>query len=529
MAQNKINTYPTATPASTDYLLGTDRSDVSNDANGETVNFLVSALRTGVSVTGYEAAGDGTTDDSTAIQSAIDAVYAAGGGIVFFPAGTYVIGTTLEINDNVILKGEGHLATILKAADGLNDDVVRTADFSTQTGNNYWFVDTEGVHHGFGIVSLGIDGNKANNTSGCGIKIFGKRYVIDNVFIRDCADRGFYSETGTKGGQNDYRDMPECEINGLWIRACTNEGFYWAGPHDGHIGSLLVNSTGNASGKSGVYFASNGVDVGFIHSYATNSHAVDIQTTIRCYGEIIGETAGDAGINLNGSDGHYNSILVFAFNSNATNKAGVYLSGARNVINNLHVRNTDVESTCRGLVLAGADNVIGNAIIDGEGSGTYGIIVNANDNRVLNALIRDGWSEGIRAAGNTGTVINATIDGCTTAFNNQSTGAENRYDLHFGANTTDVTETAAQASTEDWIFTGETHGCTMSGNISGGIVLPSYAATAIADVSDAVNTSDKAIGKSIWDTTNNRVMVASGTAAASAWYVSDGSASVTPA
>ena len=61
-----------------------------------------------------------------------------------------------------------------------------------------------------------------------------------------------------------------------------------------------------------------------------------------------------------------------------------------------------------------------------------------------------------------------------------------------------------------------------------GIRFPSYTATDIAAVGNAVNTANKAAGKAVWDTTNNRLMVASGSSAASPWYVCDGSASVTP-
>lgn len=50
----------------------------------------------------------------------------------------------------------------------------------------------------------------------------------------------------------------------------------------------------------------------------------------------------------------------------------------------------------------------------------------------------------------------------------------------------------------------------------------------IADIAAAINTTGKYSGKYVWDTTNNRLMRASGTTAASAWYVVDGSASVTP-
>ena len=65
--------------------------------------------------------------------------------------------------------------------------------------------------------------------------------------------------------------------------------------------------------------------------------------------------------------------------------------------------------------------------------------------------------------------------------------------------------------------------------VTSGIVLQSVAAAAIAAIGDAINTTDKAQGKVVYDTTNNRLMVASGAAAADAWYVADGSASVTPA
>jgi hypothetical protein len=60
-------------------------------------------------------------------------------------------------------------------------------------------------------------------------------------------------------------------------------------------------------------------------------------------------------------------------------------------------------------------------------------------------------------------------------------------------------------------------------------VLPSYTAAQIADAAHAVNTANKTQFKAVWDTTNNRAMVATGTGTTSPWYVADGSASVTPA
>ena len=42
-------------------------------------------------VKAYGAVGDGATDDSTAIQAALDALYTAGSGAFYFPAGNYRI------------------------------------------------------------------------------------------------------------------------------------------------------------------------------------------------------------------------------------------------------------------------------------------------------------------------------------------------------------------------------------------------------------------------------------------------------
>jgi hypothetical protein len=65
--------------------------------------------------------------------------------------------------------------------------------------------------------------------------------------------------------------------------------------------------------------------------------------------------------------------------------------------------------------------------------------------------------------------------------------------------------------------------------VSSGLVLQTISAANIAAIANAVNTTGKAAGKVVYDTTNFRLMVANGSAAADRWYVADGSAFVTPA
>lgn len=55
----------------------------------------------------YGAIGNGTTDDTTAIQAAINAAATAGGGTVYFAAGIYKISAALVLADHVSLLGAG--------------------------------------------------------------------------------------------------------------------------------------------------------------------------------------------------------------------------------------------------------------------------------------------------------------------------------------------------------------------------------------------------------------------------------------
>lgn len=98
----------------------------------------------------FGATGDGTTDDTAAIQAAIDFVSALGGGIVYLPEGTYIV-TTLTGASRVVLAGAGMLTTTIKRkAAAVNNNPPLSF-----TGRN-----------GFVVRDLTIDGNKPNQTVG---------------------------------------------------------------------------------------------------------------------------------------------------------------------------------------------------------------------------------------------------------------------------------------------------------------------------------------------------------------------------
>ena len=68
-----------------------------------------------VTASPYNATGNGTTDDTTAIQAAITAACGVtGGATVYFPSGEYLVSSTLTVNQsNITLRGEGPSSLIM--------------------------------------------------------------------------------------------------------------------------------------------------------------------------------------------------------------------------------------------------------------------------------------------------------------------------------------------------------------------------------------------------------------------------------
>lgn len=147
-------------------------------------------------VQNFGAKGDGITDDTAAIQSAIDAAAAAGGGQVYMPTGTYIVSGGEEPSDgclmlksNVYLYGDGMGATTVQVADGSDTKitgVIRSA-YGEET-------------HDFGVSNLTIDGNRDNTTGKIdgwfngyipGEAGYDSNVTLDSVEIKDCSGYGF--------------------------------------------------------------------------------------------------------------------------------------------------------------------------------------------------------------------------------------------------------------------------------------------------------------------------------------------------
>lgn len=142
------------------------------------------------------AAGDGVTDDTAAFQGVINSLQARGGGVLYMPAATYMIGNPgLVIYDGVTMLGESKTETILKRVRGAAIVMI----------TNRYAVEVTGAYDSFGLLGFTIDGNSPEHTvtheQGIGVDIYGFDGVEVDLRIRNMPYSAF--ETGAHPAATD--------------------------------------------------------------------------------------------------------------------------------------------------------------------------------------------------------------------------------------------------------------------------------------------------------------------------------------
>jgi len=122
-------------------------------------------------------------DAAAVINNAITATCENGGGLVLLKSGNYTLNSSIILKSYVTLEGEGwgeqNAATILRLADNVNDDVIKTP---------------KQKNHHITIRHLQIEGNNAHQTSGNGLTIYATdRFVVEFCMIKWCKDNGIFT------------------------------------------------------------------------------------------------------------------------------------------------------------------------------------------------------------------------------------------------------------------------------------------------------------------------------------------------
>ena len=152
----------------------------------------------------WGALGDDSKDDTTAIQAAIDAVGAAGGGIVFFPPGTYKITDTLTVDAGFVrLVGSGQKNTIIRNYGTGGETAVNIA---TRQQYSYTSIEDISIHgnpgSGAGVQIVGRNRHTVRNVhiyehGGNGLDLSGELFysLFENIYCRDNGGDGFHLDT----------------------------------------------------------------------------------------------------------------------------------------------------------------------------------------------------------------------------------------------------------------------------------------------------------------------------------------------
>jgi hypothetical protein len=256
----------------------------------------------------YNAVGDGVTDDTAAIQAAIDA---ASGGSVFLPAGQYVITTTLTVSERTSIAGVGYESQILHTGNNVC--------FSVETGNPGYH-DARATLQGFritgssGASAIGVEIVDSSHTilrdlriddysGGAGLRLrneaeFCENTVVDNVhFYNNAYGIRFHRSAGGDASFS-YQRFTDFKMNVFanqigvdWGGDGSTGGFVFGSEFSGNVwlngddSFAYVIRAGFTVDRCRVYLRAE--DLGYTNAYGiANSGTLDATGTYRSVGTI---------------------------------------------------------------------------------------------------------------------------------------------------------------------------------------------------------------------------------------------------
>lgn len=236
-----------------------------------------------VSVVNFGATGDGSTDDTAAINAAMTACVSKAapknGCTLYFPSGVYIT-TGLTLKPFLNMKGDGWAASVIQLKPATKADVVTIP------------IDA----FNFSIYGLTLDGNSAHN-SGSGGNCFSTAKTSTGPAEWNTANKHTAAVNAQKWGHIEEVMFSNCTADGIHINPYNYMLFF---------DNFYVY-------KNGVYG---------VYTQGTNSGFSNFQI----------ERNGTAGIHIANANNRFTSGEVIWNGERSNSEAAVYVSGGRNII-----------------------------------------------------------------------------------------------------------------------------------------------------------------------------------------------------
>jgi parallel beta-helix repeat protein len=359
-----------------------------------TVQVANPALVVDVKSAPYQAQGDGVTDDTAAIQAAVDAV-AGTGGEVTVPAGTYLINPVASYGNSGIVLGSN---MTLKLATGAVLQALSTAT------SDYAVVQVNGVQN-VNITGGSIIGNLGNNTitdtaeTGMGIQVKASQHVVvEAVAVSDCWADGVYVAQAAQdvticnvvSNHNRRNGMSIVGAREVVVRGCTFEHSTGALENGAMLNGTGVDAEPNPGEVidtvlfSHCTFANN-YAVGLGTSVPTANTGVSVTSNLFAVGNTVSGN-GNRGINVSNFSG---AVVANNLCSNNAKYGILFQTHANNAI-------------CTGNTVTGTTGAPGNGIdvdtcsgcslLDNTctGNGGYGLVTDGSTGMTISANSQSG-------------------------------------------------------------------------------------------------------------------------------------------
>lgn len=230
---------------------------------------------------GFGAKGDGVTDDTAAIQRALNVV-APSGGQVYLPAGKYVISGTLTlppIASNLrggALLGAGHNATQLYLKTGSNVDMILV-------NGQFWK-----------IADLNLDANYPGQSAGNGIVVNFTKTILQNLYIANTKGDGVQLVGASQTAHAAF-------LSNLYIFSCQGNGINASTQaYDLKADNIWIGS----GGAAGVLINSTQQHWNNLHCWGNAAEGVKVTAGDQCrFTNCYVETNGSHGLSINNAKG----------------------------------------------------------------------------------------------------------------------------------------------------------------------------------------------------------------------------------